>query len=62
MKKRELKKKMRNGFLWTATYIAFILLLISASAFESESCLPAVAFIVSLAWLTLFSISNKGRW
>lgn len=62
MKRREIKRKLHNGFLWIVTYCAFILSVLSAAAIECESWFPAVAFIGSLAWLLLFALVNKDRW
>ena len=62
MKKREIKRKLHNGILWLISYSAFILLLLSLASIGSESWLPPVALIVSLAWLLLFALVNVERW
>lgn len=63
MKKRKLKAKLHNKFLWLITYSAVILFTLSMSAMDSESCvIPAVIMILSLAWLLLFSLANEERW
>ena len=62
MKKRELKRKLHNGFLWVVSYSAFILLLLSLASIGSESWLPPVALIVSLTWLLVFALVNVERW
>jgi hypothetical protein len=63
MKKRKLKAKLHNKFLWLVTYSAVILFTLSMSAMDSESCvIPAVIMILSLAWLLLFSLANEERW
>lgn len=62
MKKGKWKRKVHNGFLWVATYSAFILLVISTASIDSDSWLPPTALIGSLAWLLLFSLANEERW
>ena len=62
MKKERLRKKLHNKVLWAITYIAAILFPLSMSAMDSNSCIPAVIMILSLAWLFLFSLANEERW
>lgn len=62
MKKGRLRAKLHNGFLWLMTYSAVILFTFSMSAMDSDSCIPAVIMILSLAWLLLFSLANEERW
>lgn len=62
MKKREIKRKLHNGILWGVSYLAFVLLLISASAIGVESIFHAVVMIASIGWLSLFALANKDRW
>jgi hypothetical protein len=62
MKKRKLKAKLHNKFLWLVTYSAVILFTLSMSAMDSDSWIPAVVMILSLAWLLLFSLANEERW
>lgn len=63
MKKRRLKAKLHNGFLWLMTYSAFMLFILSMSAMDSELyVIPAVIMIISLAWLLLFALANEERW
>jgi len=62
MKKRRLKTKLHNGFLWLMTYSAVILFTLSMAAMDSDTCIPAVIMILSLAWLLLFSLANEERW
>lgn len=63
MKKRRLKAKLHNGFLWLMTYSAVILFTLSMSAMDSELyVIPSVIMVISLAWLLLFSLANKERW
>lgn len=62
MKKRRLKRKLHNGLLWFVTYSAVILFTLSMAAMDSDTCIPAVVMILSLAWLLLFSLANEERW
>lgn len=62
MKKRKWKVKVHNGFLWVTTYSAFIVLLLSTASIDSDSWLPPITLIGSLAWLLLFSLANQERW
>ena len=62
MKKRKLKAKLHNKFLWLVTYSAVILFTLSMSAMDSDSWIPPVVMILSLAWLLLFSLANEERW
>ena len=58
-----MKKKIHNAILWTITYIMFAVIMISWSAFDSESIvMPVIGLFVSLGWLLVFSNVNKERW
>lgn len=56
------KSKLRNKILWVITYSAFMLVFISASAMDTNSWVPTITLMVSLAWLLLFSLANEDRW
>lgn len=62
MKKRKIRAKLHNAFLWIMTYSAFMVFLFSLASMDSESWLPPIAMIVSLAWLLLFALANEDRW
>ena len=62
MKKREIKRKLHNGFLWLVSYSAFILFLLSMASIGTGSWFPPVALIVSLVWLLIFALVNADRW
>lgn len=62
MKKERLRKKLHNKVLWGITYIAVLLFTISMSAMDSNTYIPVVVMILSLAWLLLFSLANEERW
>lgn len=62
MKKRKIRAKLHNAFLSVVTYSAFIVFLFSLASMDSDSWLPPVALVVSLAWLMLFALANEDRW
>ena len=62
MKKRKIRAKLHNAILWIITYSAFMVFLLSLASMDSDSWLPPVALIVSLAWLLLFALANQDRW
>ena len=62
MKKRKIKAKLHNAILWIITYSAFMVFLFSLASMDSNSWLPPVALIVSLAWLLLIALANQDRW
>lgn len=62
MKKRKIRAKLHNAFLWIITYSAFMVFLLSLASMDSDSWLPPIALIVSLAWLLLFALANADRW
>lgn len=62
MKKRKIRAKLHNAFLWIMSYSAFMVFLFSLASMDSESWLPPIAMIVSLAWLLLFALANADRW
>ena len=62
MKKRKIRAKLHNAFLWIMTYSAFMVFLFSLASMDSNSWLPPIAMIVSLAWLLLFALANADRW
>lgn len=62
MKKRNWKRKLHNGFLWTVTYSAFILFVLSVASMDTDSWFPTLTMFGSLAWLLLFSLANEERW
>ena len=62
MKKRKIKEKLHNAFLWGVTYIAFFLFLLSGACIDSDSWIPPVVMLVSLGWLGIFAKANEERW
>ena len=62
MKKRKIRAKLHNAFLWGITYLAFILFLISWASVDSDSWIAGVVMIVSLGWLLLIALANADRW
>ena len=60
MKKRRIRAKLHNAFLWGTTYLAFIAFLVSLAI--SDSCIAGVVAIVSLMWMLLVALANADRW
>lgn len=60
--KRRTRAKLHNAFLWIMTYSAFMVFLFSLASMDSNSWIPPIAFIVSLAWLLLIALANQDRW
>lgn len=62
MKRRKIRAKLHNAFLWVMTYSAFTVFLFSLASMDSDSWLPPVALILSVMWLSLVALANKDRW
>lgn len=62
MKKRKIRAKLLNAILWIITYSAFMVFLFSLASMDSDSWIPPIALIVSLAWLSLFALASQDRW
>lgn len=62
MKKRKIRAKLHNAFLWVMTYSAFMIFVFSLASMDSDSWIPPVAMIVSLLWLFLVALANEDRW
>lgn len=62
MKKRKIRAKLHNAFLSVMSYSAFMVFLFSVASMDSDSWIPPIALMVSLAWLMLFALANEDRW
>jgi len=62
MKKRKIRAKLHNFFSWLISYVAFVVFLLSLACMDSNSWIPPVALIVSLAWLMIFALAYEDRW
>lgn len=51
---------MKNKILKSITGIAILVFLAGASMMDSESNIPAIALLASMAWLWLFAYANGG--
>ena len=54
------RKNRKNRILKTITAVAVIAGLISACCLDSESKVPMVVLGISLAWTSLFVLTNTG--
>jgi CHASE2 domain-containing sensor protein len=62
MKKRRLRAKLHNAFLWIMFYLSYAVFLVSAGAMDSDSWIPVIALLASVTWLYVFAKANEGRW
>ena len=54
--------KWKNKILWGITYLAFLILIVSASALDSAEWLnPFMAMVISFTWLCIFFDVNADK-
>ena len=54
------KRKIRKMFVGIMTFIFGITAIISGAMLDSESSIPSFIFLLSMIWIVLFCINNKG--
>ena len=54
-------QKIKNAVLLTVTKIAALALVISVCCVDSDSYIPTIVLLVSMAWLWLFLKANDGN-
>lgn len=50
---------MKNTVISIITFVAFIVLLVSATMLDSDSVIPFIISITSGFWIVLFAVANK---
>ena len=62
MKERKCKmNKVRKVIVVTLTYFFGLIAIISGAMVDSESIVPLIVFMVSMAWVTLFACANNNK-
>ena len=54
------KRKIRKMFVGIMTFIFGIIAILSGSMMDSETLIPSFVFLLSMIWIVLFCINNKG--
>ena len=54
----KMKSKIKNAFLKITTTVMAVVLFLSVCLMDSESNIPMIAGIISLAWISLIAWAN----